>query len=145
MEIHFHFEDVNPIIKNQQKVAEWLTESITAEHWELSGVNVIFCSDGFILDMNNKYLKHNYFTDIITFNYNQEKKLSGDLFISTDRVKDNAQKGGVQFEEELHRVLIHGLLHLCGYNDSTDEEQLEIRSKEDFYLNLRPLKIKRST
>ncbi|MBD98302.1 MAG: rRNA maturation RNase YbeY [Verrucomicrobia bacterium] len=142
MGLHFHFEDVNPININLPKVAEWLIDSVSAEHWKLSEVNVIFCSDNYLLEINDKHLNHKYFTDIITFNYNQNQQLSGDLFISTERVLENADERDIGFEDELHRVIIHGLLHLCGYNDSTDEERLEIRSKEDFYLNLRPQNIR---
>ena len=104
---------------------------------ELGDVSIIFCSDNYILDVNMKYLQHDFFTDIITFDYCEGKTLSGDLFISIDTVRENAREYGVEFEEELHRVIVHGLLHLIGYDDQTPEQQKEIHSKEDYYLSLR--------
>jgi len=89
--------------------------------------------------MNKEHLNHNYYTDIITFSYNVEKQISGDFFISIDRVDENANQQNSKFTDELHRVLIHGVLHLVGYNDKTDLQQAEMTSKEDYYLNLRPL------
>ena len=100
---------------------------------------IIFCSDPYILDINQRYLQHDYFTDIITFDYCEGKVLSGDLFISIDTVRENAAEYGASFEEELNRVMVHGLLHLIGYDDHTPAEQQEMRSKEDYYLSIRKI------
>ncbi len=103
----------------------------------LGDISIIFCSDNYILDVNIRYLHHDYFTDVITFDYCEGNKLSGDLFISIDSVRENAIEFGTEFDEELHRVIVHGLLHLIGYDDHTPEDQRVMRSKEDYYLGLR--------
>ena len=105
----------------------------------LGDISIIFCSDPYILDINQRYLQHDYFTDIITFDYCEGKVLSGDLFISIDTVRENAAEYGASFEEELNRVMVHGLLHLIGYDDHTPAEQQEMRSKEDYYLSIRKI------
>ena len=97
-------------------------------------VVLVMCSDNFLLELNKKHLNHDYFTDIITFSYTTNNHISGDLFISVDRVKDNARNQKLSFENELERVIYHGVLHLCGYNDKTPEEIKEMRSKENYYL-----------
>ena len=97
-------------------------------------MNIIFCSDNYILDINQKYLQHDYFTDIITFDYCEGKTLSGDLFISVDTVRENAIFYGTEFDDELNRVIVHGLLHLIGYDDHSEEDQKTMRSKENYYL-----------
>ena len=104
----------------------------------LGDISIIFCSDNYILDVNMKYLQHDYFTDIITFDYCEGSVLSGDLFISIDSVRDNADFYGTEFTDELNRVIVHGLLHLIGYDDHSDSEQKLMRSKEDYYLSQRP-------
>ena len=103
----------------------------------LGDISIIFCSDNYILDVNLKYLNHDYFTDIITFDYCDKDILSGDLFISVDSVRENAIFFEVDFEEELRRVIVHGLLHLIGYDDHTEEEQKIMREKENYYISLR--------
>lgn len=108
---------------------------ILSEGYVLGDINVIFCSDDYLIEKNIQYLKKNYLTDIITFNYNHLKKISGDLFISIERIRENASINHVPFDEELYRVIVHGVLHLIGYNDSTEEEISIIRAKEAFYLN----------
>ena len=105
----------------------------------LGDISIIFCSDPYILDINQRYLQHDYFTDIITFDYCEGKVLSGDLFISIDTVRENATEYGASFEEELNRVMVHGLLHLIGYDDHTPAEQQEMRGKEDYYLSIRKI------
>lgn len=145
MAVQFHCEEVDFPVKNFQSIEEWVSQCVSSESYVLSAINVVFCTDEYLLSINIKHLNHNYFTDIITFNYNEKNQLSGDLFISVERVRENAQKLKLNFIDELHRVIIHGILHLCGYKDGTDTEQLEIRAKEDFYLNLRPQNLKRST
>lgn len=103
----------------------------------LGDISIIFCSDNYILNINLRYLHHDYFTDVITFDYCEGDKLSGDLFISIDSVRENAVEFGIGFDEELHRVIVHGLLHLIGYDDHTPEQQMVMRAKEDYYLGLR--------
>ena len=100
-------------------------------------ISIIFCSDNYILDVNMRYLQHDYFTDIITFDYCEGDRLSGDLFISIDSVRENALYYGAEFGDELNRVMVHGLLHLIGYDDHTEEEKKVMRAKEDYYLSLR--------
>ena len=105
---------------------------------KLFHVTIIFCSDNYILDINMKYLQHDYFTDIITFDYCEKNTLSGDLFISVDSVRENALLyGAPSFEDELNRVIVHGLLHLIGYDDHSDEQVAVMRQKENYYLELR--------
>jgi rRNA maturation RNase YbeY len=116
-------------------ITETLPVLVSLESFELGDVTLIFCTDEELLAINKEHLAHDYYTDIITFNYNTDSLLSGDLFISVDRVTDNAQLLGVSMEEELHRVCYHGVLHLVGYNDKTDDEIKVMRAKENFYLN----------
>jgi len=108
---------------------------VETEGCDLGEITIIFCTDEELLELNKQHLSHDYFTDIITFNYNDGKTLSGDLFVSTDRILDNAKKLEVPFTEELHRVCYHGVLHLVGYNDKTDADCLLMREKENYYLN----------
>ena len=135
MAIHFHNEDVIASF-NKTTVTEWLNSCIQDLDYKTGEISIIFCSDDYLLDINKKYLNHDYFTDIITFNYNENNTIIGDLFISIDRVKENAKELKVDFNNELFRVIIHGVLHLCGYNDKTQDQQKEIRTKEDEYLVL---------
>ena len=107
---------------------------VKTEGYDLGEITIIFCTDEELLELNRQHLSHDYFTDIITFNYNEESTISGDLFVSTDRILDNAKQLEVPFTEELHRVCYHGVLHLVGYNDKTAEECLVMRAKENFYL-----------
>lgn len=102
---------------------------------KIGNISLIFCSDNYLLDINIKYLNHNYFTDIITFNYVEGEIISGDLFISIDRVKENAIEFETMWIKELYRVIFHGLLHLIGYNDKTEEEKKIMKIKEDLYLS----------
>ena len=111
-----------------------LSVLVETEGCNLGEITIIFCTDEELLELNKQHLSHDYFTDIITFNYNDGKTLSGDLFVSTDRILDNAKQLEVPFTEELHRVCYHGVLHLVGYNDKTAEECLVMRAKENFYL-----------
>ena len=108
---------------------------VETEGCDLGEITIIFCTDEELLELNKQHLSHDYFTDIITFNYNDGKTLSGDLFVSTDRILDNAKQLEVTFTEELHRVCYHGVLHLVGYNDKTDADCLLMREKENYYLN----------
>ncbi len=115
----------------------WLNMVAESEVKKLGNINIIFCSDNYILDVNMKYLQHDYFTDIITFDYCEKNILSGDLFISVDSVRENSIFFKTEFSDELNRVIVHGLLHLIGYDDHTPEEQKVMREKENYYLELR--------
>ncbi len=135
--VRYFCEDIKFEFKNKQLNNRWLKMVAGSEVKTLGDVSIIFCSDNYILDVNMRYLQHDYFTDIITFDYCEGKTLSGDLFISIDTVRENAAEYGATFEEELNRVIVHGLLHLIGYDDRTPEEAQEIHRKEDYYLSLR--------
>jgi len=114
---------------------EWLAQVIHSEGYELTELNYIFCSDEHLHEMNVQYLQHDTLTDVITFdNSDDECHIEGDIFISVPRIEENAEKFGALFLEELKRVMVHGLLHLLGYMDKTESEQLVMREKEDFYL-----------
>lgn len=133
--IQFFFEEVEPIdIDN--RTTDWLTQLIIQEGKKAGKINYIFKSDEGLLKVNQDFLKHDYYTDVITFDYVKGKTISGDIFVSLPRISDNAKSHQKDFNSELHRVLAHGLLHLCGYKDKTSEDQTEMRNKEDFYLNL---------
>lgn len=134
--INFFAEDVDLPLFNESLVFEWLNSVCTAENKKLEEVSIIFCSDEYLLDMNNEYLQHDYYTDIITFDYCIDNQIVGDLFVSIDRVKDNSIQNHVSFENELLRVMVHGVLHLIGFKDKSDEEAKLMRLKEDEYLNL---------
>ncbi len=134
MEINFFYEEINTFDLNS-KAKTWIEETIQNENKETGEINVIFCSDEHLLKMNVEHLGHDFYTDIITFDYSENDIVSGDLFISKDRVEDNANQFKEPFEKEIHRVIIHGVLHLLGYNDKTEEEQKKMREKENFYLD----------
>ena len=119
----------------------WLKIMAESESRKLGNINIIFCSDPYILDINKKYLKHNYYTDIITFDYCDGPVLSGDLFISVDTVLANSETYKTDFSDELNRVIIHGVLQLVGYDDQTDEQKAVMRDKEDYYLKIRKLAV----
>lgn len=117
-------------------VGVWLNAAVESNNRTAGDISIIFCSDSYLHSMNKAYLDHDYFTDIITFDYSDGNIISGDLFISLDRVKDNANKFDVTFEQELLRVVIHGVLHLLGFNDKSMEEQQVMRDNEDRYLKI---------
>ena len=135
--VRYYNEDVKFLFKNRQVNNRWLKMVAESEIKKLGDISIIFCSDSYILEMNVKYLQHDYFTDIITFDYCVGNVLSGDLFISLDSVRENAKDFSTVFPDELNRVMVHGILHLMGYDDHTEEEQKIMRSKEDYYLQLR--------
>lgn len=138
MAIHLFEENISLKIKNKLNLKRWIKATIVAEQKTLGELNYIFCSDEYLHEMNVEYLNHDTLTDIITFD-NSEKKdeITGDIFISIDRVVDNAKKFEVSVEDELHRVMVHGVLHLIGYKDKKKEEKETMRFKENFYLNKR--------
>lgn len=131
--ISFHFEDVAFELPDAQMLTDWLLSVAESEGKGFEEINYIFCSDEHLREMNVEFLDHDYYTDIITFPYTEDV-VHGDIFISSERVADNAQTLGVRFEQELCRVLVHGLLHLAGYLDTTDEEKRVMRERENFYL-----------
>ena len=133
--IDFTFEQIDIFELNNNLIISWLTQVSSSENKVCGPISIIFCSDDYLLSVNNEYLDHDFFTDIITFDYSSNSEISGDLFISIDRVKENAITYNVAFIQELYRVLVHGVLHLCGYGDKSPEEELIMRSKEDFYLS----------
>ena len=115
------------------KIASWLTSVAKEENKAIDSISYTFCSDNFLLDINRNHLDHDYYTDIITFPYAYDP-IESDIYISLDRVVDNADEFGVSFAEELHRVIVHGLLHMCGYNDASPADKKLMREKEDYYL-----------
>lgn len=131
--IEFHNE-IEFLLQNKKELRKWIKEVITSEEKEVGEINYIFCSDEYMLERNIKYLDHDTLTDIITFNYCDGKTITSDIMISIDRVKENCSIFDNSFSEELHRVMIHGILHLIGYDDHTKEEKQIMRDKEDFYL-----------
>jgi len=138
MAIFYETEGVSfPKIKRRE-TTRWIKQVIEHFHKKLDNITYIFCSDEEILRINQSYLNHDYYTDIITFDYSEGDKLSGDLFISLETVKTNSEKFKTDFIEELHRVMIHGILHLCGYEDNTPLKKKNIRLKEDELLGLLP-------
>jgi len=137
--ISYFFEDTNFQFKGKIKNNQWLKLVAESEIRRIGDINIIFCSDNYILDINQKYLQHDYFTDIITFDYCENEKLSGDLFISIDSVRENSIEYKTEFVDELNRVMVHGVLHLIGYDDHNDEDIAQMISKENYYLSLREL------
>lgn len=135
--ISFVSESIKFSIPQKRILKKWIQETISLENKQAGDITVLFCSDEYILTINNQYLKHDYYTDIITFDYCVENIISGDLIISIDRVKENSLDRGELFLDELHRVIIHGILHLLGYKDKSEAESKEMREKENFYLKNR--------
>ena len=136
-EFSFHSEDILFVLKKKPAIISWLSYSVKNETKIVGEISYIFCSDEYLYDINLKHLKHDTLTDIITFDYCEEKIVNGDIYISIDRIKENAKLFNNSIENELHRVMIHGVMHLCGYKDKTPEDQNVMSAKEDFYLNLR--------
>ena len=132
-DIHFFFPYKKHILSDRNKLKSFIETLFKKEKTKLGSLQYIFCSDEFLLDINRQYLKHDYFTDIITFDLG-DKETVGEIYISIDRVKDNAASFKTSFKRELHRVIFHGALHLCGYKDKLNEEKKIMRAKEDRYL-----------
>ena len=133
--VFFHSEDISFSLKKKSSITKWILSAVTKEKRKCDIINFVFCSDQFLLRLNIEYLKHDTLTDIITFDYSS-REIQSDIFISIERVKENAKKFNVSFEKELHRVMIHGVLHLCGYKDKKISEKKKIRVREDYYLSL---------
>ena len=137
--VSYFTEDIKFSFKEKRLTSRWLKLVAESEIRRLGDISIIFCSDNYILDVNIKYLQHDYYTDIITFDYCEGDRLSGDLFISIDSVRENAAFYGTEFADELNRVIVHGLLQLIGYDDHTEEDIKTMRAKENYYLSLREL------
>jgi probable rRNA maturation factor len=135
-DITFHLADIDnhPFYANEKKYAAWLEKVANSENKSIASITYVFCTDEYLLDINIRYLGHDYYTDIITFPYQEGMNIKSDMFISLERVKENASEFNVSFENELKRVMVHGLLHLMGYGDKTVSDAEKMRSKEDEYL-----------
>lgn len=141
LKIQFFSEDITYTLKQKALFRNWIENTILNEAYKLKELNFIFCSDSYLLSINQKYLKHDTFTDIITFDNSEVKgEITGDIFISIDRIRENALKFEVNEAYELQRVMIHGTLHLLGYLDKKKEEKALMTEKEDYYLSRRSLK-----
>jgi rRNA maturation RNase YbeY len=134
--IDINYEETDDLELSVAKIESWLYDVCVREGKELDEVALIFCSDNYLLEINQQHLNHDFFTDIVTFDYCVDDLISGDLFISVDRVFENSAVFDVPFFQELHRVIAHGVLHLCGYKDKSKEEEAVMRQKEDAALEL---------
>jgi len=136
--IQFFEEDISFKLKNKTGVRQWVTDTLAAEDFKLKELNYIFCSDAYLLQINQQYLDHDTYTDIVTFDNSEvDGVIVGDIFISIERIRENAQKFEQTEIDELHRVIIHGALHLAGYTDKTADDKKKMTQKEDFYLSKR--------
>jgi probable rRNA maturation factor len=133
--ISFNYE-VDFQLHSEVQVNKWLSEVIKSESFKEGEINYVFCDDEYLLKLNVEFLKHDTLTDILSFDYSFGKELHGDIFISIERVKENAEDFNVGFETELKRVMVHGVLHYCGYKDKSEEEERVMREKENHYINL---------
>ncbi|MBQ0769877.1 MAG: rRNA maturation RNase YbeY [Bizionia sp.] len=132
--ISFNYEN-DFTLPNEQKISDWIEQVVTSEECEITEINYIFCDDEYLHKLNVEFLDHDTLTDVIGFDYSIGKNLQGDIYISTERVADNAKDLGLTFQDELHRVMVHGILHFCGYKDKSENEALIMRGKEDDHLN----------
>ena len=135
MSIRYFNDGIKFQVQNKRKISEWLKKIITQEGKKTGDLSFIFVSNEIILDINKKFLNHDYYTDIITFDYSTQDSISGEMYISIETVKENAILYGAEFTNELLRVMLHGILHLCGYKDATIAEQQTMRATENNYLN----------
>jgi probable rRNA maturation factor len=134
--ISFNYE-TDFILEHTDKVSAWISQTILSENCKEGEINYIFCTDDYLLKLNVDFLDHDTLTDIISFDYSVGKELHGDIYISVDRVKENAKDFDEAFKDEIARVIIHGVLHYCGYKDKSEEDKKIMRSKEEYYLNKR--------
>jgi len=125
------------VLKNTKEIKNWISHTIFNLKKDVGDINYVFCDNEFITDINKKFLNHDYPTDIITFDYSDTKIINGEIYLSIEQIKENSKTYNTNLTDELHRVIIHGVLHLLGYKDKTKTEQLEMRTKEDYYLSLR--------
>jgi len=136
--ISFFEEDISFTLKNKAHVRNWITDTIRNEGFKLKELTYIFCSDNYLLQINQQYLDHDTYTDIITFDNSEDEGIvASDIFISIDRIRENAAKFNVSETTELHRVIIHGVLHLLGYKDKSPADKQKMTEKEDYYLSKR--------
>ncbi|GAA3591627.1 rRNA maturation RNase YbeY [Flavivirga amylovorans] len=131
--INFNYE-TDFSLKNEDLISNWILNTISEETHKLEEINYVFCDDEYLHKLNVEFLNHDTLTDIISFDYSVGKLIQGDIFISIERVKDNAKDFSVSFKDELNRVIIHGILHYCGYKDKTDADAKVMREKENYYL-----------
>ena len=137
--VSYFTEDTSFAFKEKRLTSRWLKLVAESEIRRLGDISIVFCSDNYILDVNMKYLQHDYFTDIITFDYCEGDRLNGDLFISVDSVRENASFYGTEFADELNRVIVHGILHLIGYDDHSEKDIAEMRATASCCRSLREL------
>jgi rRNA maturation RNase YbeY len=133
--IELHFIDVEVPGLNSELLVLWLCESILREGKMVGDINLVFCDDEHLLGINRTYLNHDYYTDIVTFDYSQDDAINGDLYISIERITENATELNEVFDVEFKRVCVHGVLHLCGYNDKSIEDEALMRDRENFHLD----------
>jgi probable rRNA maturation factor len=133
--IEFNYE-TDFVLVNEDSFSSWISKVILSEKKKVGEISYVFCDDDYLLKLNQEHLNHDTLTDIISFDYSIGKEISGDIFISVERVRDNATDFNVTFDEELKRVMAHGILHYCGYNDKTEEDSALMRSKEDEKTNM---------
>jgi rRNA maturation RNase YbeY len=136
MPFSFHYQTRGFRVKNKKQMADWLLTAAFLEQKEIEHIDFVFCDDAYLLELNKKFLHHRTLTDIITFDESTKQSLMAEIYISTERVRENAATYGVSFSEELRRVMIHGLLHCMGYGDKTEKEKRKMRRKEEEYLAL---------
>lgn len=137
MPIQFASQNILFVLNNKKAIKEWIKKVVVAEKKQVGQINYVFLSDSDLLKLNIEFLNHKTYTDIITFDYNAGEKVNADIFISVDRVRENASKFQTTFMDELHRVMVHGILHLCGYKDKTKKHRTEMRQREEYWLKKR--------
>ncbi|MDD2489597.1 MAG: rRNA maturation RNase YbeY [Bacteroidales bacterium] len=131
MAISFNFVKTKDVISQKNKIKSWIKNVVEQKGKSIGDISYIFCDDEYLLEINKTYLEHDFFTDIITFDYSDKEKIAGDLFISIDRVRENSLTHNENFEKELHRVIIHGILHLLGLKDKTEKQAKQMRKAEE--------------
>ncbi len=137
MAIYFSSENIDFEFENESNVIKWITAVVQAQNMRVGNINYLFCDDAYLIGVNQAYLNHDTYTDIITFDYVEGNTLNGDIVISLDTVRSNAEQQGTQYDEELHRVMIHGILHLCGLNDKGPGEREMMEAAENKALAMR--------
>ncbi len=138
--IQFFSEDIDYSLHHEALIRNWILQLIESENFEAGVINIIFCNDLYLLELNQQFLERDTLTDVIAFDYHEkESEISGDIFISIERTTENANEFNQSLEKEIYRVIIHGILHLCGYTDKTTEDKTLMTQKEDNYLSLLPL------
>ncbi len=138
-DILFFNEDITYTVKEKQKIRQWIADTVKSEGFKRIGeLNLVFCSDAYLLEINKQYLDHDTYTDIVTFDSSEDPDMiAGDIFISVERTDENAKKFNVSERDELHRVIIHGVLHLCGFHDKNKDDKQQMTAKENEYLSKR--------